>query len=91
MGLDVFFRRDCANYLRAAAMAAEGALAVALEGLTDIERAAALTAYRRGYMAALVTVGLSFGLEPATGATVHQVSKGTATAIPAWVETPREL
>lgn len=90
MGLDVYFRADIGNGLRAAAMATETAVSLALDGLDDERRALVLDAYRRGYMTALVTVGLSFGLEPATGMTVQRVDQGTAAAIPAWVEANTE-
>jgi len=65
-------------------------MAVALDGLNDREKALVLNAYRRGHMAALTAVGLSFGLEPTTG--VSQLDQaGTGMVIPAWTETPREL
>jgi hypothetical protein len=44
-------------------------------------------------MTALVSVGLSFGLEPTDGAKVHKVEKvesGGRVAIPSWIEAPRE-
>lgn len=88
MALDVFFRHDAANYLRAAAMASEAAMSVAMDDLDDPTKERVLQAYRQGYFAALTAVGLSFGLEPSTGATIRQVD-GKRPAIPSWVE-PRE-
>lgn len=88
MGLDVYLRRDVAHNLRAAAMSSEAAITLALDGLSDPAKQNELRSYRRGYMAALVTLGLSFGLEPETGANVQQIEKGK-TAIPTWTETER--
>jgi hypothetical protein len=71
MALDVYFRRDIANILRATACASEGAAGLALELLGDAELGDAgisqerlLQVYRQGVRHALVSVGLAFGLEP---------------------------
>ena len=57
MGIDVYFRRDVANVLRATACASEGAAKMA--HVNDAE----LQAYQRGVLNTLVSVGLAFGLE----------------------------
>ena len=96
MGLDVYFRRDIANVLRATACASEGATGLALELMGDPELQAQLETagippaqlvkiYRAGFLRALVSVGLGFGLEPSNRETVRQVEHGAA-ALPSWVE-----
>jgi len=94
VGLDVYFRRDIGNGLRAAAAAHLGATGIAQQLIGDAGRAGiseqkALEIYQAGFLQALVAVGLSFGLEPATGATVRQVDAGRV-EIPSWVETRQE-
>ena len=71
MGLDVYFRRDIANILRATACASEGSAGLALDLVADADLQAAgvppeklLHIYRQGVRHALVSVGLAFGLEP---------------------------
>ena len=79
MGLDVYFRRDIANVLRATACATEGA---AREGDVSEE-------YKRGVRNALVSVGLAFGLEPV--GSVVQVEQGhQSIAGLLWAESPQE-
>ena len=75
MALDVYFRRDIANVLRATACASEGSAGLALELMGDSELSAKLGSvaipqeemlqiYRQCVRHALVSVGLAFGLEP---------------------------
>lgn len=67
MGLDIWFKDDIANILRAADEANLSAL-VAGEGVSgagDGEPATELRcAYRHGFVAALMTLALAFGLPP---------------------------
>lgn len=97
MGLDVYFRRDIANVLRATACASDGAMGVAAEvvdssgaPLHRAEQERLLQAYRLGVRNALLSVGLAFGLEP-VGSGVQAksgVSPGLAGLL--WAEIPRE-
>jgi hypothetical protein len=67
MSLDVFFRRDCANFLRATAYALDGGVRLSaelLDGLTTQEQSRLIAAYNAGARDALISTGLAFGLEP---------------------------
>ena len=102
MSLDIYFARDIANVLRATSFAAEGSAGLAIDLLADPEMRAALQAtglaqeklldvYRLGFRAALIAVGLGFGLVPeceAPKAKVSQVSaKQLEAALPvSWTE-----
>jgi len=63
MSLDIFFIEDIRNTLVAAREASMATARVCAAGGGDL---AVLQAYLEGYRAALVTVALAFGLEPAT-------------------------
>lgn len=74
MGLDVYFRKDIANAMRAVLAASEGSAGLALQ-LLDPEVLAALSrqgvdaqrimgVYRAAVLNTLCSLGLSFGLEP---------------------------
>ena len=79
MGLDVYFRRDIANVLRATACASEGTAQM-------VAPSAELEAYRKGVYHALLSVGLAFGLEPAQ----PQVKPGQSPLVGLlWEEIPR--
>ena len=75
MSLEIYFRRDIANILRATAYASEGSAGLAIELLADADLCAGQTGiepsqaqmlhiYRQGVRHALLSVGLAFGLEP---------------------------
>jgi len=76
MGLDIFFIEDIRNALLAAHEASMATARVCAAGGGDL---AVLRAYLEGYRAALTTVALAFGLEPAilTGCQrdVHQPTR----------------
>ena len=84
MGLDVFFRRDIANILRATACASEGSASLALKLVCEAQLTREadpeklMQIYRQGVRHTLVSVGLAFGLEPMTN---QQGDKG-----PIWIE-----
>ncbi|MBC7249298.1 MAG: hypothetical protein H5T62_03365, partial [Anaerolineae bacterium] len=70
MGLDIWFREDILHALQAADQASAttaAALEHALGGAegTGVGDPRYLRAYREGYRAALVTVAIAFGIEPA--------------------------
>ena len=97
MSLDVYFRRDIANILRATARASEGAAGLAIELLGDaglitvagqpveITQEQLLQVYRRGVRHALVAVGLGFGLEP-VGPDAEKAQVGQPLAGLLWAE-----
>jgi len=94
VGLDVFFRRDAANFLRSTATAMSGGLGLSvelLEGLSTKEQERVIRAFLLGAQCALVSVGLSFGLE-AVGTSDQpsppQVSPRLAKLL--WAEIPRD-
>jgi len=101
MGLDVYFRRDIANVLRATACASEGSARVALELLASlavpsdpvmgVDSEKLLHAYRQGVYNTLLSVGLAFGLEPA-GPSGGQVKPGATPELAGllWAEAPHE-
>jgi hypothetical protein len=69
MALDVYFREDILNVLRATYIAGEGPAALVAEVLGDRDLAEVpadklLQIYRRGFHTALGAVGLAFGLAP---------------------------
>ena len=101
MGLDVYFRRDIANVLRATACASEGAAGLALElvgdspghgpggqGLGDSEKL--LQVYRQGVRHALISVGLAFGLEPVGAGAQPRPGVSPPLAGLLWAEAPRD-
>ena len=97
MGLDVYFRRDIANVLRATACASEGSAGLALElvgdvdlPLTDIPAEKLLLVYRQGVRQALVSVGLAFGLEPVGAGTQPRPGVSPPLAGLLWAEAPQE-
>jgi hypothetical protein len=99
--MDVFFRSDIANVLRATACASDGSLGVAAELLGDPELCRALDAagiphervlqvYRRGVRNTLLSVGLAFGLEPVSPGIQRETGVPPGLAGLLWAETPRE-
>ena len=71
MGLDIWFREDIANALKAAEAASATTVAAMEHALVGAGQTTApdpryLRAYREGWRAALVTVALAFGLEDDT-------------------------
>ena len=101
MGLDVYFRRDIANVLRATACASDGSMGLAVELLGDpeichkleaagIPQEKLLQVYRQGVRNTLLSVGLAFGLEP-VGPSV-QTRPGVSPVVSGllWAETPHE-
>jgi hypothetical protein len=69
MALDVFYKQDILNVLRATCVASEGSASLMVEMLGDedlqgvpVEKLMAI--YRRGFQTALASVGLAFGLVP---------------------------
>lgn len=60
--MDIFFRRDIANVLKATACASEGAAEMAAHLLGAEDQEQLLRAYRMGVHNALVSVGLGVGL-----------------------------
>ena len=73
MGLDVYFRRDMANVLRAVASADQAAALNQEEESTQCE-----DYYHKGFEAALIAVGLGFGL--------HQMVSRDRCDGPTWIE-----
>lgn len=72
MSLDIWFKEDIANILRAANEANLSALAVAggadpAEDAPHTHSAELRRAYREGFVAALVTLSLAFGLSTPAG------------------------
>ena len=61
MGLDVYFREDVLHALLAAEQASAATVAI----LGDAAHPAQVRAFRQGYRAALATVAIAFGLDPA--------------------------
>lgn len=101
MGLDVYFRQDIANVLRATACASDGAMGVAADLIGDpelchkldaagIPREKLLQVYRQGVRNALLSVGLAFGLEPAPPSVQRQPGATPGLAGLLWAEIPRE-
>lgn len=96
MGLDVYFRRDIANALRATACASDGSMGLAVEllgetgayGTCDSEKL--LQAYRQGVRNALLSVGLAFGLEPVGPSVPVRPGSSPALAGLLWAEIPQE-
>ena len=88
MGLDVYFRRDIANVLRATACSNEGSVGLALELVGDADAERLLDIYRQGQRHALVSVGLAFGLEP-QGTQVKPGQKPPVAGL-LWAEAPQE-
>ena len=69
MALDVYFKEDILNALRAMYVAGEGPATLAVELLQDgdlrgVPLEKLLQIYRRGFHTALAAVGLAFGLVP---------------------------
>jgi hypothetical protein len=68
MGMDIWFKEDIANILRAADEANLSALAagedVCMAGVVGGPTLELRGAYRRGFVAALVTLALALGLPP---------------------------
>jgi len=69
MALDVYFKEDIRNVLRATYVASEGTATLVAELLQDPELcnvplAKLLRVYREGFLHALGAVGLAFGLDP---------------------------
>lgn len=103
MGLDVYFRRDIANVLRATACASEGSAGLALEllgehgGLVgegaladELDPEKLLQVYRQGVRHALVSVGLAFGLEPVGAGAQPRPGVSPPLAGLLWAEAPYE-
>lgn len=97
MGLEVYFRRDIANVLRATACASEGSSALALEWMDDPDKVAStleaeelLQAYRQGVRHALLSVGLAFGLEPVGAGAQTESGAPPSLASLLWVEAPHK-
>lgn len=75
MALDVYFKEDILNVLRATYVAGEGPAILVTEMLQDPELQNVpldklLGVYRRGFVTALGAVGLAFGLESPRSARV---------------------
>ena len=75
MALDVYFKEDVLNVLRATYVAGEGPATLVAEMLQDPELQNVpldklLGVYRRGFVTALGAVGLAFGLESPRSARV---------------------
>ena len=69
MALDVYFKEDVLNVLRATYVAGEGPATLVAEMLRDPELQNVpldklLGVYRRGFVTALGAIGLAFGIEP---------------------------
>ena len=67
MAMDVYFRQDILNVLRATYVACEGPASLALEMLQDQELQGVpleklLSVYQHGFQTALASVALAFGL-----------------------------
>ena len=97
MGLDVYFRGDIANVLRATACASDGSMGVAAELLGDsgglvqgADQEKLLQAYRQGVHNTLLSVGLAFGLEPVGPAIQRKPGGGSGLAGLLWAEIPHE-
>jgi len=101
VGLDVYFRRDIANILRATACASEGSAGLALELMGDAALYAKsdgaallqeqlLQVYRQGVRHALVSVGLAFGLEPVGVHTPPRPGASQPLAGLLWAEIPHD-
>ena len=96
MGLDVYFRRDIANVLRATACASEGSAGLALELVSEPDLAhesdpeKLLQVYRQGVRHALVSVGLAFGLEPVGAGAQPRPGASPPLAGLLWAEAPHE-
>ena len=95
MGLDVYFRRDIANILRATACASEGSAGLALELARESSAATVpteklLQVYRQGVRHALVSVGLAFGLEPVGVGAQPRPGASPPLAGLLWAEAPHE-
>jgi hypothetical protein len=104
VGLDVYFRQDVANILRATACASEGAAGLAVELASDSELRAKLeeagisaeqlsselllNVYRQGVRNALIAVGLAFGLEPVGPGVQVRTKEGEPLAGLLWAEAP---
>jgi hypothetical protein len=68
MALDVYFREDILNVLRSAYVASEGSASLVTQVLQDPELRnipvqKLLSIYRQGFVTALGSVGIAFGLE----------------------------
>jgi len=96
MGLDVYFRRDIANVLRATACASDGAMSFAVELLNQgtplnaAEQEMLRQAYRLGVRNTLLSVGLAFGLEPVGPSTQARPGASPPLAGLLWAEAPRD-
>jgi hypothetical protein len=103
MGLDVYFRRDIANVLRATACASEGSVGLALELVGergalasegtlghDSDPEKLLQVYRQGVRHALISVGLAFGLEPVGAGAQPRPGVSPPLAGLLWAEAPYE-
>jgi hypothetical protein len=94
VGLDVYFRRDIANVLRATACASEGSVGLALELSSASQETGdqekMLQAYRQGIRHALVSVGFAFGLEPVGTGAQQKPGASPALAGLLWAESPPE-
>ena len=103
MGLDVYFRRDIANVLRATACASEGSAGLALELLGEhgdpaskealageLDPEKMLQVYRQGMRHALISVGLAFGLEPVGAGAKPRPGASPPLAGLLWAEAPYE-
>jgi hypothetical protein len=94
MGLDVYFRRDIANVLRATACASEGSAGLALELVRkdtlahELDQEKLLQVYRQGVRHALVSVGLAFGLEPVGAGAQPRANVSPPLAGLLWAEAP---
>ena len=93
MGLDVYFRHDIANILRATACASEASTGLFVELIGDVstaEQEKLARVHRQAVRSTLVALGLAFGLEPVgPGA---QMRPGTSPPLAGllWAEVPRE-
>ena len=97
MGLDVYFRRDIANVLRATACASEGTAGLAIELVGELGLSVSgpsaedsLRIYRQAVRHTLISVGLAFGLEPIAPGAQARPDASTALAGLLWAEGPSE-
>ena len=98
MGLDVYFRRDIANVLRATACASDGTMGLAVEllgkpgaGADECDGETLMHAYRLGVRNTLLSVGLAFGLEPVGPAVQPRQGASPGLSGLLWAEIPRDV
>jgi hypothetical protein len=100
--LDVFYRTDIANVLRATSCACEGPIRLTVELLGDrstlddcgrleeSDQEKLLRAYRQGVRNALLSVGVAFGLEPVVPSIQRTSGASPELAELLWAEIPNK-